>query len=213
MNTPESPAPAAPQEKEVPVSEALKAAPPETTRTPGETPTAPVVQTPSQAAASKDEALLKALAEEKRLEVEKRKFLAGQYTSNGEKAYQGLKFDEAKEWALRALDQDAAHQPALDLLLKSRSALGERECSHETYAASIVMVALRACQTFSFVGVRGRPGTLWVPPPQFLFLAGVGHECGRHRPETKVLGGTASLQTSRRGAGRRHRRFDSKLQL
>ena len=134
--TPESPTPAAPPEKEVPVSEAMKAAP-DPVRPPDEPYTAPVVQTPSQAAASKDEALLKALAEEKRLEVEKRKFLAGQFTANGDKAYQALKFDEAKEWAMRALDQDSAHQPALDLLLKSRTALGERVADVQDLAREI----------------------------------------------------------------------------
>src|SRR5262249_7843011 len=48
------------------------------------------------------------------------------------------------------------------------------------------------------VGVRGRLRR----PRKLLFLAGFGHECGRHRPKRKILDGhpegTRALQTSHR---------------
>jgi type II secretory pathway component GspD/PulD (secretin) len=87
---------------------------------------APVVIPISPAEDAKNRDLMKALTEERRIELEKRKFLAVEYTTRGEEAFRALKYSDAKDFAMKALDQDSNHAPARTLLMKSRSALGER---------------------------------------------------------------------------------------
>lgn len=85
-----------------------------------------VVVTAEQKAVLEDEKVLKALSEEKRIELEKMKYLSREYTVRGEEAYAALRHQEAKDWAYKALEQDSSYKPAMDLLNKARTALGER---------------------------------------------------------------------------------------
>ncbi len=119
---PVEPAPAVVQQPEpakpaTPAPVAGKAVPPAA---------APAIKSPAQVEDEKNKALLKALSEEKRIDVERRKFLAEEYARNGEASYKALKFQESQEWALKALEQDGGHAGARDLLVRSRSALGLR---------------------------------------------------------------------------------------
>jgi type II secretory pathway component GspD/PulD (secretin) len=86
----------------------------------------PAVVTPPVKVLTEDEKTLKALSEERKIEIERMKFLAKDFTARGEEAYAALRHQDAKEWALKALENDSGYKPARDLLVKSRAALGER---------------------------------------------------------------------------------------
>jgi type II secretory pathway component GspD/PulD (secretin) len=133
--TPERPVPA---EKEVSYEEALKISaskpreevgmPP--ALRPGE-PGAPgaapmTVRTPEEMARSEDEKMLKALSEERRIELEKMKFLSQEYTKKGLEAYAALQYQKAREFAAMALEQDGGNAAARKLYNDARTALGER---------------------------------------------------------------------------------------
>lgn len=116
---PAAPAPGTPAQPVPPTPAGPGAAP----KGPG---VAPAVVSPATLEDEKNKALLKALSEEKRIEIERRKFLAGEYAARGEDAFKAMKFQDSKEWALKALEEDSGNAAARDLLVRSRSALGER---------------------------------------------------------------------------------------
>lgn len=126
VTAPETPKRVEPAEREVSYDEALKAAQAGQKPTSGGDAAAVVVVTAEEKGRIEDEKMLKALSEERRIELEKMKFLAREYTARGEESYAALRHQEAKEWAMKALEQDESYKPARDLLVKSRSALGER---------------------------------------------------------------------------------------
>jgi len=89
-------------------------------------PMVPKIKSPDDMAHDDAMKKLGALSEEKRIALEKQRFLVEDYLDKGDGAFKALKFEDAKQWAQKALDEQSDNAAARNLLNRARAALGER---------------------------------------------------------------------------------------